>query len=379
VYYGGSAPAKPRRPAEGRLLLPGGTANHETPRMTPDQAVNEARTGQLRPVYLLVGEEAYLEAEVVRALKQAALAGAVPGLNDEYLQAGEVTVDRVLSAARTLPMMAKRRLVIVRGLERWEPREGSDSKGQEPLDRLLEYARKPSPTTVLVLVGGGLDKRRRLVAGARSDGFLVNAEPLERHALPGFIQREVTARGARISHEVADAVAELAGPELSPLVDAVERLCLYAGQGEEITEDAVAECVVRLRPSTVWELVGAVGRRDLGAALAALDRVYDPADRGLRLLGVLAWSTRQLIRFEAAQKRGLKPAEAATEAGVPPFKARDLAQQLRGISRADLERWLVCLASLDAELKGGSRRPPKSSVERTILLLCERSRSEKSA
>ena len=76
------------------LLLLDRAANDETRRMTPDQAVNEARTGQLRPVYLLVGEESYLEGEVVRALKQAALAGGVPGLNDEYLQAGEVPVDR---------------------------------------------------------------------------------------------------------------------------------------------------------------------------------------------------------------------------------------------------------------------------------------------
>jgi DNA polymerase III subunit delta len=350
--------------------------------MTPEQAIAEAQSGALRPVYLVVGEEPYLERRVVTELKRAAMAGGVPGLNDEHLTAGDVPVERVLSAARTLPMMGKRRLVIVRGLERWEPREEQDeakggkereTKGgkerEPPLDRLLEYAKDPTPSSVLILIGSGLDKRRRLVAQARTLGFLVSCEPLDRASLPAFIQREVTVRGSSIGMETADLLAELAGPELSQVADAVERLCLFAGEKAEITEDAVAECVVRLRPSTVWELVGAVGRRDLGGALRALDQVYDPADRGLRLLGILAWSTRQLVRFDAAQRAGANPSEAAARAGAPPFKARELAAQLKGLEPADLERFILKLAELDANLKGGSKRPPKASLEHAILSL----------
>jgi DNA polymerase-3 subunit delta len=330
-------------------------------------------------VYLVVGEEPYLERRVVSELKRAALIGGIPGLNDEVLTAGEVPVERVLSAARTLPMMAKRRLLIVRSLERWEPREGDDqaesetkARGKErepPLDRLLDYAKDPTPSTLLVLVGSGMDKRRRLVTQARTAGFLVSCEPLDRASLPGFILREAKERDARITPETADFLAELAGPELSQVVDAVERLSLFVGKDGEITEEAIAECVVRLRPSTVWELVGAVSRRDLGAALRALDEVYDPADRGLRLLGVLAWSTRQLVRFDAALRAGANPNEAAARAGAPPFKARELAAQLKGLEPADLERFILRLAELDANLKGGSKRPPKASLEHTILAL----------
>lgn len=338
--------------------------------MTPEQAIEEANTGKLRPVYLVTGEEPYLEAQVLTALKRAALVGAVPGLNDDQLHAGEVEVDRVISAARTLPMMAKRRLVLVRGLERWEPKEGRETKGKEPFDRLLEYAKDPVPSTVLLLTGNALDKRRRFMVAARNEGYLVSCDALPRNELPRWVEREARARGVRIGMELADLVAELAGPELSQVADAVERLSLYAGEGAEIDEDAIAATVVRLRPSTVWELVGAVGRRDLGSALAALDRVYDPADRGLRLLGVLAWSTRQLIRFDAATREGLSPGDAAARAGAPPFKARELAQQVRGFRPAELERWLVELALLDANLKGGSKRPAKASLELTIERLC---------
>jgi DNA polymerase-3 subunit delta len=130
---------------------------------------------------------------------------------------------------------------------------------------------------------------------------------------------------------------------------------------------------VRLRTASVWELVGAVGRRDAGAALSALADVYDPQDRGLRLLGVLAWSTRQLLRFESALREGAAPEQAAMRAGAPPFKARELSQQVKGLPRAELERWPELLARLDFELKGGSRRPAQASLEAAVLRLCQKS------
>jgi len=272
--------------------------------------------------------------------------------------------------------MAKRRFVLVRGLERWEPKAGKTEgklTDKDPLEKLLDYAKSPSPSTVLVLLGGGVDKRRKLYTVARSEGFLVACEPLGRAELPQWIAKRVSARGCKIDHSVADLLAELTGPELAPVADAVERLCLYVGDGNAITEDAVATCIVRLRTASVWELVGAVGRRDAGAALAALADVYDPQDRGLRLLGVLAWSTRQLLRFDSAVRHGASPDQAAIRAGAPPFKARELSQQVKALPRADLERWPELLARLDLELKGGTRRPPQAVLEAAILKLCRTS------
>lgn len=341
--------------------------------MTPEQALAEAAQAQLRPVYFVAGEEAHLASQVVAALKSATMKGGITGLNEDQYQAGEADIDKVLAAARTLPMMAKRRYVLVRGLERWEKTKGEKPTDKDPLEKLVDYAKAPSPSTVLVLLGAGVDKRRKLYTQAKADGYLVLCEPLARHELPRWIERRVTERGCKISQNVADLLAELTGPELSPVADAVERLCLYVGDGNEIVEDSVATCIVRLRTASVWELVGAVGRRDAGAALAALADVYDPQDRGLRLLGVLAWSTRQLLRFDSALRGGASPDQAAIAAGAPPFKSRELNQQLKALPRADLERWPELLARLDLELKGGTRRPPQAVLESAILKLCRTS------
>jgi DNA polymerase-3 subunit delta len=353
--------------------------------MTPDQALKEAHEGRLRPVYAVVGDDILSRSRVVQALREAALAGGVPGLNEDQMVAGDVSVDTVLSAARTVPMMAKRRFVLVRSLERWEPKDATggaprtktdkDRKAVDALERLAEYAEAPSETTTLVLVAEKLDKRRRLVAIAHKRGFVVACEAPGRAELPAWLERVARERGNKLVPGVSELLTELTGPELGGVIDALERVCLYAGEGANVTEEHVAQCVVQVRAATVWELVGVVGRRDLGAALAALDRVYDPQDRGLRLVGVLAWSARQLIRFEGALAAGAPPAEAARLAGAPPFKARELTDQVKRFGRSDLEGFLETLASVDLALKGGSKRPARAVLEHAIIELCSGSRA----
>lgn len=324
----------------------------------------ELERGELRPVYLIVGEESYTANELLRAVREATLRKGVPGLNDDQFQAHEIDVDGVLSAAKTIPMMAQRRFVSVRGIERWEARDA------RALERLCDYFENPAESTSLVLVASKLDKRRRFFGVARARGFVVEALPLAGNQLSLWVARRVEERGAAIEPGARSLVVELVGPSLAAIADAVERLCLFVGSRGKIDEEAVLGCLVRLRTASVWELVGAVGRRDAGKALTALSDVFDPQDRGLRLVGVLAWSARQLLKFQAAMASGAAPAEAARAAGAPPFKARELAQQVRATSREQLEQWLEVLADLDLALKGGDRRPPRAVLEAAVLKLC---------
>lgn len=340
--------------------------------MTPEKAIAEAEKGNLLPVYLIYGEERLLVDQVVGAIRRKVAAAGIAGLNDDVLDAPSAGIDEVLQVARTMPMMARQRFVLARNIETWDSDKKSkkgDSK-KLTLDALVEYQEKADPSTILVLVTAKLDKRRKLYTAAKKSDWLVNCETPKRAELPGWIQERAKDRGNAISRSLADLLAELAGPELSAVADALERVCLYVGEGNSVTEEAIAECVVRLRTGSVWELVSSVGRRDIGESLRLLDDVYDPSDRGLKLLGVLGWATRQLIKFDAAQKQGMSPGDAAKAAGAPPFKAGELSQQLRSMPQGVLAQWINSLAAADLALKGGSKRPPRAIVEQMLLDLC---------
>jgi DNA polymerase-3 subunit delta len=333
-------------------------------------AIAQAKRGQLLPVYLVSGEEHFVRDEVVSELRAAALGAGVAAFNEDKFVAGEASADKVLAAVRTVPMMAPRRFVLVRNADRWD--SPGDGDGSSPLDLVLGYAQAPIDSTCLVLVFDKLDGRRKLASFAKKQGFSVECVVLDRHALPGWIVERCSAKGHPIDREVADLLAEIAGPELAYVNDAVERLSLYAGKGAPITEDSVTECIARVRTADTWALVDAVGARDLGRALKMLADAYDPRDHGLPLLGALAWSIRQLAKFQVAHAAGASVDEAAKKAGVyQPFRARELAQKARGLKAKDLERWLLVLAETDVALKG-SRRPADAILEEALTRLCRR-------
>jgi DNA polymerase-3 subunit delta len=334
--------------------------------VTPAQALDQAKRGQLLPVYIVAGPERLLRDEVVTALRAASLGGAVAAFNEDKFTAGEVDIDTVISAARTVPLMAPRRFVSVRGAERWETPESESS----PLERLADYAQAPVASTCLVIITSKLDGRRRLAQQARKSNFLVSCDSFEERTLPGWIVERCAAKGHAIDRDVAEMLAAVAGPELSTLDDAIERLSLYVGQGASIDADAVSASVARVRTADTWALVDAVGARDLGRAMRTLADAYDPRERGLPLLGALAWSLRQLARFQAALESGASPDEAARRAGAAgAYRARELARRARGLRPRDIERWLLLLADADLALKS-SRRPPDNVLEEMLTRLC---------
>ncbi len=334
--------------------------------MTPAQAIEQAKTGQLLPVYLVAGEERLLRDEVVRELRAASLGGGVAAFNEDKFTAGEADVEDIVSAARTVPMMARRRFVLVRAAERWDASEAATS----PFDRLTEYAAAPIDSTCLVIVGSKIDGRRKFVLAARKQGFLVSCEPLDARSLSAWIVERFASKGHAVDRDVAELLAALVGPDLSSVDDAIERLSLYVGEGAVVGEEAIGACVARVRTADTWALVDAVGARDLGRALRTLADAYDPRERGLPLLGALAWSIRQLARYQAAIESGASGDEAARRAGVfQPYRARELAAKARAVRPREVERWLLVLAETDLALKS-SRRNADSILEEMLTRLC---------
>jgi DNA polymerase III subunit delta len=340
--------------------------------MTPEQAIAEAREGRIKPVYLLLGEERFERQRVMAALRRATLGSDEVSFNEEQYDAGDCDVERVLAAARTMPMLARRRLVVLKRLERWEGRgDEVKSSGDKPLDRLAEYVAVASPTTTLILVAEKLDNRRQLVALAKKSDFWVACQSPPPNELSAWVSRRASERGERITAAGASLLGDLIGGDLSALDDAIERVSLYVGPGAELGEAAILECVANMKPGSVWELVSAVGRRDARAALIALGRVFEPGE-GPRLVGLLCWSARQFIRFASARRAGLSPPDALRAAGIPPFKLREVTEQMRHMPLERAEQWLVELGQVDLALKGGSRLPPRVVLEQALLAFCAR-------
>ncbi|MEY4510355.1 MAG: hypothetical protein RLZZ450_2477 [Pseudomonadota bacterium] len=328
--------------------------------MSIDALINEAREGRFPPVAVIAGAERLLVDRALAALKKAALDGELGGFNSDLFQGASVSARTLINTARTLPMLARSRFILVRGAEAIPAGE---------VDDLCAYMHKPSPEACVVFISEKLDGRSKLAKTAVELAFFHEAASPRPGELPGLIQAEARGRGHVLGFEAAQALVDALGADLSALDDALERLSLFVGEGQPIELSAVEASVTHARTDSVWALVDAVGARNTKAAIASAASLLGSQEPPLKILALLARQLRTLARVRGALKSGLKDQEAAQKAGAPPFKARELAQLARRFNEAQLQRAFRTIAEADLSLKG-SKVPGPRVLERAILELC---------
>ena len=111
--------------------------------------------GTVKPVYVLGGNEWLLVSRCMNAVRAAVVGAGPRGLSEDVFDGDNASMNHVLGACRTLPMMAKRRLVVVRGAE--DLAQKLSDKDQK---EFFAYLATPEPTTVLLLVATKFDARR---------------------------------------------------------------------------------------------------------------------------------------------------------------------------------------------------------------------------
>ena len=102
---------------------------------TLHDVTKRASDGSLDPVYVFVGTERLLIERAVDSIRKAIDALGAPGFNVEIFDGKGLDAARAISAARTLPMMADKRLVLVRRFDAMTPTEQN---------QLAEYLTAPS-------------------------------------------------------------------------------------------------------------------------------------------------------------------------------------------------------------------------------------------
>ncbi len=319
-----------------------------------------AAEGSLEPVYVLAGTERLLVERAVDAIRKAVDATGAPGFNTEIFDGKGLDAARAISAARTLPMMADKRLVLIRHVDAMTPTEQN---------ALALYLEDPADSGCLVMTADKLDGRSKLAKAAKKKGVLVDAKPLRGRELREFIRAEAGARDHNIAPQAVETLLDAVGDDLSAIDDAMERLSLFVGAGQRIDAEAVMQCVTRIRVESIWSLVDAIGLKDRRKGVAAAQSLLDDREPPLRLLAMVARQLRIVARMREALSEGLRPQEAAKRAGAPPFKAADLTESARRFTADSLGEAFALIAETDRALKG-SKRPPDVILQDAVLELC---------
>ena len=317
------------------------------------------RDGDPGPLYFLHGKERYLLDRAVDLLRARVLDARTRDFNYELFYGKEAGASRIVQAARTLPMMAKRRLVLVRD---------ADEMKADELAGLIGYISAPAPESCVVFVGEKIDQRMKFFTAFKKHGVLVKLDPLYERQLPDFVRGEARARGVTLEADALQLVVDEIGAELGQLADAVERLAIFVGERKQVSAEDVEQVVATTRQRSVFELANAVGEGDRAHALTVLSSMLGARESGVRVVAMLARHVRQLWLAAELIAKGAGKMELASALGIPPFFVDGIMDQARRFSRAQLTGMHDALYRADKNLKS-SRLEDARILEGLILEL----------
>jgi DNA polymerase-3 subunit delta len=297
-------------------------------------------------------------------LNQRAVTGALNAVRraEPECEVSETAADALSMAAladlAAPSLFSEIRCVVVRGLE---------NLPEESHAGMVDYAGSPAADVALVLVHGGgqkgtglLNKLRKL-SGTVTEIRSASLKPSE---VTRFVSAEVRSHGGRIEEPAATLLVQAVGQDLRALAGAAHQLT------SDFPDRPISESVVRSYFGGRAEVKSfAVADAALyGRTAKALEELRWALDSGtapVLVTSAFAGGLRGLARMVSAP-RGMREADLAREAGVPPWKLRTLREQLRGWDDRGLARAIVAVAQADADVKGASS-DAAYALERMVL------------
>ena len=265
------------------------------PALTTTILRKQVAAGETDPLYILVGADD-LEKSAVASEFAEMVEEDLRAFNVERVYGGETKVDELIDAARTLPMMAPRRVIVIAEAEKllMPKRESKASEAEQ--ERLEAFIKDPPRHATIVFVCGPIDKRRRVIQLLLRVAHVVDCGTIESEA---DAQRWVKARAARekLTLEPA-AVAELvgrAGLDVLRLRAGFDRLTLYAMGQSSITAADVRQSVsAGPEAQADWGIANAIQRNDVRQALKELGLAFDSGDVAVKILGQIRIAAEKL-------------------------------------------------------------------------------------
>ncbi len=143
------------------------------------------------------------------------------------------------------------------------------------------------------------------------------------------------------------------GFDLQLLVKEVEKLALYTGENEEITEEAVEKLSSRSMESNIFALTDDILKQQPGKALKLLGDLIKQKQEPIKLLALISRQFRIMMQVKKYIQAGYTQKNAAEKLKLHPYSVKLAAEQSRKFQDKELETALIHCTEMDFQMKTG--------------------------
>lgn len=316
---------------------------------------------QVHSLYFLFGDESFLLDEAVESLTKFILQDSLRDFNFNSFYAQEVEVQTLKDAIETLPMMASRRVVILKDAHELKDKEW---------DELLPLITRPVDSTAWICVAQKVDKRKKYLKAFLENGVVTEFKRPFENQIPQWISAIAKKYDLKIDSEASQVLHQLVGNDLTEINSELNKLSQFVGERKEIIVDDVLEAVSHVRINSIFELTDAIGRNDRSHSLVCLANLLENGQNEVAILSLISRHFRIIKLVAEGIEEGISGQKLSQRAGVSPYFLRQYQEQVKFWQNGKLEATFKALLDTDRALKAS---PVASHIwlENFIIQACQ--------
>lgn len=312
--------------------------------LTIDDLRSDLKRKKFSPVYLLHGEEDFLADEAIDLIIASSLTPEQRGFNLDIVYGSDADARDIVSHASSFPLMADRRVVVVRDL---------DKLGNKEL--LSSYIERPAPSSCLVLQSVKPDLRKKPYVTVKRSGMVIRFDPIRDYQVGSWIGTRVKEQGWEIDPEAVKMLAAYVGTSLREIQNELDKLYIFLGEKRKIRADDIRAVVGVSKEYNIFELQNAIGAKNLAVAMEILTRMLDAGESPILVVIMLTRFFTTLWKLHELRRKGISSGELAGAIGVNPYFVKDYVGAANRFPLGQVEHAFEILLSADEQIKSSSQ------------------------
>ena len=329
--------------------------------LSPEQLLAEIAKGDIRPFYLLHGDEEYEREALVASIIEALVPAQTRDFNLDVLRAEHLEVLDFFQVYETYPMMAESRLIVLRDAE---------ALGADLCRGLERVFATPVATSRLLVVGRKVDMRRKFFRELSRKGRALEFKPPYDNQVPQWIQRYAKREGIRVEPAAIQLLSQYVGAKPRELVSEIEKLVSFVGVGQPVTASAVEQVAGITHGASVFDLADALGKGQGKLAQKLMQKFLNQGEEPTRAVAMITRHFQLLLKAKVLMDKSLPRDKMAAELGIAPFFLSGYLEQAQRRSTSWLWAGLGALREADWCLKSQGRRQEHLVLELLVAKLC---------
>ena len=302
--------------------------------MSVEKIISEWKKGIFKPVYWLEGEEEFYIDKAVSHAEQHLLNDSEKAFNLTVFYGRDANWADVINACRRYPMFAERQVVLLK-----------EAQQMRDVEKLEAYVENPLHSTILVVSykDKKVDGRTKFAKLLKEKAVLVTTKKLYENQLPEWTQELLQEKGLGISPKGLALLVDHIGNDLSRIENEIDKLSVNLGKRKTITEDDIEQFIGVSKDFNVFELQGALAKKDLAKAMRIVQYFEaNPKAAPIQLIlpSLYGFFSKVFMVFGAGSQDEKSVANAI---GVKPFFIRDYMQAASIYQYAGVEKTLLLL------------------------------------